>query len=172
MSDGTLSLVRSHEFTTSPLCAGASSVDTEASRALVTRLVDTVLSGQDLEALAGIASPHILVHPTAMPCEAGFYGLDGAGRWLGASWDAFADLAVIDYATVAHGDIVAVRWTARGTSTGSFQMLPATGDSVEFTGVSMYRGEDDEIAEMWDTRNTLGIMQQLDPDLMAASQDH
>jgi predicted SnoaL-like aldol condensation-catalyzing enzyme len=28
---------------------------------------------------------------------------------------------------------------------------------VEYTGVSMYRIEDGKIAEIWDTRNTLGI---------------
>jgi predicted ester cyclase len=172
VEDGMVSSVRAHEFATTPPYAGASSVDTEASRSLVTRFIDTVLSGHDLEALAEVASPDILVHPSAMPCEAGFYGVDGAGRWLRASWDAFADLAVTDHATVAQGDIVAVRWSARGTSTGSFLMLPPTGEAVEFTGVSMYRMEDDEIAEIWDTRNTLGIMQQLKPDLVAAGQHH
>lgn len=169
---GKMSAVRSHEFATVPPYAGASSVDTEASRSLVTRFIDTVLNGRDMEALAEIASPDILIHPTAMPCEAGFYGVDGVGRWLEASWEAFADLVVADYATVAHGDIVAVRWTARGTSTGDFLTLPATGGTIEFTGVSMYRVEDGGIAEIWDTRNTLGILQQLQPDLVAAGQHH
>ena len=172
VEDGTPTLVRSNEFATVPPYAGDPSVDTEASRSLVTRFIDTVLSGPDLESLAGIASPDILVHPTAMPCEAGFYGHEGVGHWLGASWEAFADLAIIDYATVASGDIVAVRWTARGTSTSSFMMLPPTGKAIEFTGVSMYRVENGEIAEIWDTRNTLGIMLQLKPDLMSAAQHH
>ena len=54
-----------------------------------------------------------------MPCEAGYQSVAGARRWLEASWDAFGDLAVTDDATVAQGDIVAVRWSARGTSSGS-----------------------------------------------------
>lgn len=92
--------------------------------------------------------------------------------WLGTAWEAFADLAVTDYATVAHGDIVAVGWTASGTSTGGFMRLPPTGEMVEFTGVSMYRVEGDRIAEIWDTRNALGIMQQLKPDLMSGGKHH
>ena len=44
-------------------------------------------------------------------------------------------------------------------------MLPPTGEVVEFTGVSMYRIEGGLIAEIWDTRNSLGIMKQLNPDL-------
>jgi hypothetical protein len=34
----------------------------------------------------------------------------------------------------------------------------------------MYRIEDDRIAEIWDTRNTLGIMLQLDPGLASGHQ--
>ncbi len=42
-------------------------------------------------------------------------------------------------------------------------MLPPTGEAVEYTGVSMYRIEDGKIAEIWEARNTLSIMRQLDP---------
>jgi predicted ester cyclase len=170
VESGAMSLVRSHEFPTSPPFAGGSLADPEASRAVVARFVDEVLTGHDLEALAELASPDVLIHPAAMPCEAGYYGITGARRWLEASWDAFRDLAVTGYSTVAQGDIVAVRWSARGTSTGNFLMLPPTGGKVEYSGVSMYRVEDDKIAEIWDTRNTLGIMLQLNPDLAAGHQ--
>jgi predicted ester cyclase len=170
VEDGALSLVRSHEFPTIPPYGGDPLADREASRAIVTRFIDEVLTGHDLDALAELASPDILVHPAAMPCEAGYYGVAGAGRWLEASWDAFRDLTVTDYSTVAQGDIVAVRWNARGTSTGGFLMLPPTGGKVEYSGVSMYRVEDDRIAEIWDTRNTLGIMLQLNPGLAAGHQ--
>ena len=170
LRDGALPLVRSHELPTTPPYAGGSFVDAGASRAVVTRFIDDVLTGHDLEALAALASPDILVHPAAMPCEAGYFGVAGTRRWLEASWDAFRDLAVTDYSTVAQGDIVAVRWSARGTSTGKFLMLPPTGGTVEYGGVSMYRVEDDRIAEIWDTRNTLGIMLQLNPNLAAGHQ--
>ena len=172
IEDGAPSSVRSHEFPTIPPYAGDPFVDRETSREVVDRFFDDVLIAHDLEALAELASPDILIHPTAMPCEAGYHGVDGAERWLGSSWDAFPDLTVSDYATVAQGDIVAVRWSARGTSTGTFLTLPPTGAVVEFSGVSMYRIEDDEIAEIWDTRNTLGIMLQLNPDLAAGSAPH
>jgi predicted ester cyclase len=60
---------------------------------------------------------------------------------------------------------VAARWSARGTSSGQFLMLPPTGEKVEYTGVSMYRVEDGRIAEIWETRNTIGIMHQLNPQI-------
>jgi predicted ester cyclase len=169
---GSLELTYSHKFTTNPPYAGDPSADTELSRAVVKRFFEEVLRAHDLDALAEIASAHILIHPTAMPCEASYYGFDGAGRWLGEQWQTFPDLSVSDELAVASGDIVAVRWTARGTSTGSFLMLPPTGETVEYTGVSMYRIEDGKIAEIWETRNTLGIMLQLNPELASGHHGH
>jgi predicted ester cyclase len=73
---------------------------------------------------------------------------------------------------VACGDIVTVRWTARGTSVGELMGLPPTGTAVEFTGVSMYQLENGSVAEIWDIRNTLGILHQLNPELGAGGYHH
>ena len=148
------------------------SADTELSRAVVKRFFEQVLSGHDLDVLAEIASPNILIHPTAMPCEASFYGINGAGGWLGRQWKTFPDLTVADTFMVAQGDIVAVHWTAQGTSKGNFLMLPPTGNPVEYAGSSMYRIEDGRIAEIWEARNTLSIMRQLNPDIGGGHHGH
>jgi predicted ester cyclase len=163
--NGALELIYSHQFTTDPPYAGNLTADADASRAVVERFYAEVLRGHDLDAMAELASGHILIHPTAMPCEAGFYGIDGAGAWLGEQWASFPDLTTADDFTIAQGDIVVVRWTARGTSQGRFLILPPTSKTVEYTGVSMYRVEEGKIAEIWETRNTLGIMLQLNPEL-------
>jgi predicted ester cyclase len=107
-----------------------------------------------------------------MPCEATHYGPAGAADWLQAQWEAFEDLTITDHHTVACGGIAAVRWTARGTSSGPFIGLPPSGGTVEFTGVSMYRIEHGSVAEIWDTRNTLGILHQLNPELGAGGHHH
>ncbi len=167
-----LSLVRSHEFPTIPPFAGALSVDADLSLAVVLRFFEHVLNRRDLDTLVEIASPDILIHATAMPCEASFYGIGGVSGWLREAWEAFPDLSIVDDASVAQGDIVAVRWTARGTSRGSFLMLPPTGEPVDYTGLSMYRIEDGQIAEIWETRNTLGIMLQLNPDIGGGQHQH
>ena len=162
-TDGAMSLVYSHEITTAPSYSGDPSVDTASSRAIVDRWISDVLNDHDTDVLAEMALPSILIHPTAMPCEASFVGLAGATRWLGGQWDAFSDLSIVDHSTVASGDIVAARWSARGTSSGPFLILPPTGETIEYTGVSMYRVENGRIAEIWETRNTIGIMHQLNP---------
>jgi predicted ester cyclase len=152
-----------HQITTEPPYCGDPSVDTESSRAVVGRWFAEVLRGHRLAALAEVAVPHILVHPTAMPCEAGHYASTGVEQWLQEQWAAFPDLTVVDDFSVASGDIVAVRWHARGTSQGDFLGVAPTGRSLDYTGLSMYRIEDGRIAEIWETRNTLAILHQLDP---------
>jgi predicted ester cyclase len=172
VAEGSLTPVYTHEFTTDPPYAGDPSVDTAASRAVAERWINDVLIGHNLGALDAIASPNILVHPTAMPCEASHYGIKGVSQWLQDQWRAFPDLTITDYFTVANRDIVAARWAARGTSQGDFLTLPPTGETVDYTGVSMYRIEDGRIGDVWETRNTFGIMRQLNPEMGGGDHHH
>ena len=60
---------------------------------------------------------------------------------------------------------MAAHWTARGTSRGNFLILPPSGKTVEYTGVSMYRVQNGRMAEIWETRNTMGITHQLNQEM-------
>jgi steroid delta-isomerase-like uncharacterized protein len=164
--------VYDHEFITNPPYAGDSTAGGEVSRALIQRWITEILCEHNAGSITAIVSPHLLIHPTAMPGEATYHGTDGASAWLEEQWTAFPDLTVTDHFTVACGDIVAVRWTARGTSQGEYMGVPATAQPVEFTGVSMYRVEDGKIGEIWDARNTLGILHQLNPDIGSHGHHH
>jgi steroid delta-isomerase-like uncharacterized protein len=164
--------IHHHEMVTNPPYGGDPTVDGATSRHIVERWIAEVLTDRDGTVIGDVVSPHVLVHPTAMPCETTYYGPDGVTEWLQEQWRAFGDLTVVDHVTVAQHDIVAVRWTARGTSTGGYLGLPATGNPVEFSGVSMYRIEAGRIAEIWDTRNTLGIVHQLNPEIGAGGHHH
>lgn len=61
----------------------------------------------------------------------------------------------------AEGDRVAARWSARATHLGQYAGIPPTGKEVEFTGISMYRIEEGEIAESWTVEDDLGLMRQI-----------
>ncbi|HEU4493370.1 MAG TPA: ester cyclase [Rubrobacteraceae bacterium] len=61
----------------------------------------------------------------------------------------------------AEGDRVAARWRARATHLGQYAGIPPTGKEVEFTGISMYRIEEGEIAESWTVEDDLGLMRQI-----------
>jgi predicted ester cyclase len=169
--DDTATLAYMHELITNPSYGGDPRASSDISRAVVLRWIKEVLSGHNVAVMSELVTPNLLIHPTALPGEATYYG-NGASVWLGEQWAAFPDLAVTDEFTVASGDIVAVRWTARGTNHGDYMGVPATGKPVEFTGVSMYRVEGGAIAEIWDTRNTLGILHQLNPNIGGHGHHH
>ena len=74
---------------------------------------------------------------------------------------AFPDLNITVDKQVAERDLVAVRWTARGTNTGSGNGIPATGRAVQITGTTLFRMADGRIAEEWTCADSLGLMRQL-----------
>lgn len=162
-ANGSFERIYAHSFFTDPPYAGTLHADSEATKAIMKRFIADVLTGHDLQALVNLVSEDVLVHPTGMPCEASFYGILGLGGWLSASWKTFPDLAITDHFTVTHRDIVAVRWEAKATSVGTFLGIPPTGEAIAFGGLSMYRLEHGHIAEIWDVRDSLGIIRQLDP---------
>jgi len=75
--------------------------------------------------------------------------------------EAFPDLKISVDKQVAEQDLVAVRWTARGTNTGTGNGIPATGRAVQITGTTLFRMNDGRIAEEWTCADSLGLMKQL-----------
>lgn len=169
MHGGSPQLVYSHQMRTNPPHTADPLVAKEISRTIVERWFDQVLNCHSRLGVESLAAPHILIHPTAMPCEAGYYGVDGAMNWLREHWAAFGDLTLTGEFSVAHGEIVAVRWTAHGISQGEFMGQSPTGKPVEFSGMSMYRVEHGRIAEIWETRNTFAVLHALNPEIGAVA---
>ncbi|WP_257385799.1 ester cyclase [Tahibacter caeni] len=104
-----------------------------------------------------------------VPYTADFVGHGGrttfthdAGMAEAKGWrEAFPDLKITVDKQVAEGDLVAVRWTARGTNTGTGNGIPATGRAVQTTGTTLFRVADGQIAEEWTCADSLGLMRQL-----------
>lgn len=84
-------------------------------------------------------------------------GMAEARGWRSA----FPDLHMRVDRMLAERDLVAVRWTATGTNTGTGNGIPATGRAVEINGTTLFRMADGRIAEEWTCANSLGLMRQL-----------
>ena len=54
------------------------------------------------------------------------------------------------------------RLTASGSHNNTFAGIPATGKMVRFSGVSIYRLEEERIVESWYVYDMLGLLQQLE----------
>lgn len=58
-------------------------------------------------------------------------------------------------------DRVVCRWTTRGTHNGDFFGVPPTGRPLVSRGVTIMRLENGAIAELWESIDILGLMQQM-----------
>lgn len=104
-----------------------------------------------------------------VPYSADFVGHGGRNTFTHADgmaeakgWrEAFPDLKITVDKQVAERDLVAVRWTARGTNTGAGNGIPATGSTVQMSGTTLFRMSDGRIAEEWTCADSLGLMKQL-----------
>jgi steroid delta-isomerase-like uncharacterized protein len=71
---------------------------------------------------------------------------------------------------LADGDLVAARWTASGTHTGRWGDVAPTGRRTEFSGVNIFRfNSDGKVAEIWNHRDDLGLMEQLGAPIYAGA---
>jgi steroid delta-isomerase-like uncharacterized protein len=74
---------------------------------------------------------------------------------------AFPDLDVTVEDTVMEDDMLVARCRVRATHSGNGLGIEATGNPVDFTGMSMMRIVDGRIVENWDSYDFLTMMQQV-----------
>jgi steroid delta-isomerase-like uncharacterized protein len=135
-------------------------MDPEANKALVRRFYEEVWDRGNFAVADDVFALDYVRHdlrPTeAEPGPAGQKQIASAFR------DAFPDLRFLVEIVVAEGDYVAARWTASGTHTGAWGDVEPTGRSMTFSGVNIFRFDDDgRVAEIWNHRDDLGLREQL-----------
>jgi steroid delta-isomerase-like uncharacterized protein len=75
---------------------------------------------------------------------------------------AMPDWHVSEDFVVAEGDRVASRGTISGTHSGSFMGIPPTGKKLSWSGIIIYRLDDDgKVIERWQDFDALGMLQQM-----------
>jgi predicted ester cyclase len=88
-------------------------------------------------------------------------GLAGVKTYITLLRSAFPDFHLTVEDAVAEGDKVVVRATARGSMTGDFQGMKATGKTATWTEIHIGRFEGGKVVEHWATIDRLGMLQQL-----------
>jgi steroid delta-isomerase-like uncharacterized protein len=132
----------------------------EENRAIGQRAIDEVYSGRNPDAADEIYSPEFVDHDPATPEEMR-RGPDGVKQQAAMYGGAFPDLQLTVEAQLAEGDLVATRWSARGTHQGELMGVPASGSQVTVTGITIGRIADGKIVEEWTNWDGLGLMQQI-----------
>jgi steroid delta-isomerase-like uncharacterized protein len=132
---------------------------TAENKALVRRFYEEAWGRGELdvidEAFAGDYVRHDLRPTNPVP------GPEGMRQITSGFRAAFPDLRFEVEFVVAEGDFVAARWTASGTHTGPWGDVEPTGRRATFSGVNIFRFEAGKVAEIWNHRDDLGLMEQL-----------
>lgn len=112
---------------------------------------------RDRDALSDLLADDVVHH--GAPEE--ITDFDEFVEYLDANFDAFSDYSGTTDDLIAGDEAVTVRYRVRGTHEGEYRGIEPTGEDVEWTGIAIYRIEDDEIAEVWLEEDRLGLLRQL-----------
>jgi steroid delta-isomerase-like uncharacterized protein len=132
-------------------------VSSERNKALVRRYFEASLR-RDLSAIDQILAVDFVTHN---PVQGVPPDRDGAKQAVRLLEPVFGGVALTIDQMVAEGDTVAVRWSWQAVHQGELLGIPATGKRVSMNGLSMYRVAEGAIAEEWEERDKLGLLQQL-----------
>ncbi len=130
-------------------------------RALFERYFDEVANKDNLDLADEIFAQDYLHHDPANPDPRPMAGSQAVKDHLTSLKGAFPDLVFDIDDIVTEGDGIVVRWTARGTNTGDYFGMPATGKPIEITGMNTWVTRDGKAIEGWVNRDDMGLLQQL-----------
>jgi steroid delta-isomerase-like uncharacterized protein len=88
-------------------------------------------------------------------------GKNGYREFVTTYLSAFPDGTITIDDQIAEGELVATRWTGRGTNTGELMGMPPSGREVTLPGITYSRIVDGTLRESWVIWDTLSMLQQL-----------
>ena len=128
------------------------------------------MTSQEMKALGHVAvqawnegRPDLLNQVYAPTYRNHFNGetLDMLKQSLPATRAAFSAFTLTIDDQIVEGDKAVTRWTARGVHTGEHLGIPATGRSIEITGINIGRFENGRIVDEWSRGDDVGLLRQL-----------
>lgn len=119
-----------------------------------------MLNAGDLDGFSQMVSEDFVEHEVAPGLAE---GKEGVLQFFTMYRAAFPDLRFEPQQTFVNGDTAAAYVRVTGTHTGGeFMGIPATGKSIDVTGVDIVRFGDDGVGrEHWGVFDAMGMMQQL-----------
>lgn len=130
----------------------------EDNKELVRRVIEGFLNSGDPALADELFYPDFVDHN---PSNTGMDGLENIKRSVAGWHRAFPDTVNEVEDLLAEGDRVAARWVTRGTHSGEFLGIPATGARIAVTSSGIFRMEGGRVAESWDHFDVLGLLAQM-----------
>lgn len=125
---------------------------------LIRRFFDEVCNKGNIAALDELAAGNVHLNDPAAHRKEGLH----AYKELETLYcKAFPNKKVTIDDLISSEDKVIVRWTCKGVHAGDLQDIPATNRSFQISGISIYRITNNKIAEVWQTWDRLGLLEQI-----------
>jgi predicted ester cyclase len=128
------------------------------SKAIIKQLLEEPWKG-NWTVIDEYIAPGYVGHDPANPQP--ISGIEGAKANLQTYIDGFADARITVDQQIAEGDIVATRWTGRGTHTGEISGIAPTGKDVTVSGITFSKLDGGKVIEEWTNWDTFGMLVQL-----------
>jgi len=121
-----------------------------------------ILTTGNLGAADEIYAPDYVNHQHHHPADPrDLHGVEALKEFAAEFREAFPDFHDSIDIQLAEGDMVATRFTSRGTHRGTFMGVQPTNKELSWTGISIERISEGKIVESWANWDMLGMMQQL-----------
>lgn len=132
---------------------------TDANKTTINRLVEEFWNKGNTDLAESLVTPDFeRIELFSDEIKRGPDGLkSAAAEWRGA----FPDVSLTLNQLIAEDDKVACQWTFTGTHKGELKGTPATGKTVELTGLSIIQLEDGKLAKETVSADLLSLMKQL-----------
>jgi predicted ester cyclase len=132
----------------------------DQSRALVRRFIEELCNGRNLDLADEIIAPD---HRNHDPSSRVPNGPRGVKEDIGTYHRAFSDARwnLEELYTTADGNYVTARWHGTGTHSGELMGIQPTRKRVDVSALSLFRIQNNRIAESWHNWDALGMLQQL-----------
>lgn len=134
---------------------------TEQNMTLVRYAWEELLNKQNLAVLDETCTSDYTWHHTDMT----LVGFEAYIQFMQTLYTAFPDGHYTIQDMGAWDDMVAVRYTITGTQTGPLGVrgltIPASGNKINLSAISIFRCQEGKIAEVWNNSDDLGLLAQL-----------
>lgn len=135
-------------------------MSTEENKALSRRGIEEAWNKGNLGIIDEVIVPDVVIHDLGNPAGE-IRGREAVKAQRVLFRTAFPDLRLTIEDTIAEGDEVMVRFTARGTHRGELLGIAPTGKQVVVSGIAIDRYADGKVVEGWGYFDRLGLLQQL-----------
>jgi steroid delta-isomerase-like uncharacterized protein len=142
----------------SPRVEEGAAMTSEQNKTIVRRAFEEPWKG-NLDVIDELIATQYIGHDSANPEP--LRGPAGVKEFISTYRAAFPDARITVEQQLAEGDLVATRWTGRGTHDGELMGITATGERVTVSGLTISRLEGGKIVEEFQNWDTFGMMQQL-----------